>query len=286
MISEKPWIKLSISHSPLVTRRCFLMNKDNVLYCIIGLLLGAIIGFMFANSVNQQGAQPRPAGAGGAAAGAPGANLPPEHPVVPSNGVADQSGMQEQVTAQIQQARNEPDNFDAQMKAADLFYQINRFDQSIEFLLRANQLRPDDYSTIVKLGNANFENASYETAEKWYTAALLKNPDDINVRTDLGLTFYLRNPPDHERAIKEYRESLQRDPRHEQTLQNMVVALTRVGQVKEAEEMLSKLQEVNPVNEALSKLRSDLESLKSKPAAQATPSQRGQAQGAKRRGSR
>jgi tetratricopeptide (TPR) repeat protein len=260
------------------------MNKDNVLYCIIGLLLGAIIGFMFANSVNQQGAQPRPATT--AAGGAAPANLPPDHPVVPSNAVADQAGMQEQVTAQIQQARNEPDNFDAQMKAADLFYQIHRFDQAIEFLLRANQLRPDDYGTIVKLGNANFENASYETAEKWYTAALLRNPDDINVRTDLGLTFYLRNPPDHERAIKEYRESLKRDPRHEQTLQNMVVALTRVGQVKEAEETLAKLQEVNPVNEALGKLRTDLENLKSQPAAQATPQSRGQAQGAKRRGRR
>lgn len=261
------------------------MNKDNVLYCIIGLLLGAIIGFMYANSVNQRGAQTRPAttAAGGAAAGA---NLPPDHPTVPSNGVADQAGMQEEVTAQIQQARNEPDNFDAQVKAGDLFYQIRRFDQAIEYLLRANQLRPDDYGTIVKLGNANFENASYETAEKWYTAALLKNPDDINVRTDLGLTFYLRNPPDHDRAIKEYRESLQRDPRHEQTLQNLTVALTRVGQVKEAEETLSKLQEVNPANEALSKLRSDLQNLKSQPAAQATPQSGGQAQGARRRGRR
>lgn len=264
------------------------MNKDNVLYCIIGLLLGAIIGFIFANSVNQQGAQTRGvAGTGGAAAVAPGANLPPDHPAVPSNAVADQGGaaMQEQVTAQIQQARDEPNNFEAQTKAADLFYQIHRFDQAIEFLLRANQLRPDDYETIVKLGNANFESNSYETAEKWYTAALLKNPEDINVRTDLGLTFYLRNPPDYERAIKEYRASLQRDPRHEQTLQNMVVALTRVGQVKEAEEMLGKLQEVNAANEALPKLRSDLESLKSQPATQATTS-RGQAPQTKKRGRR
>jgi tetratricopeptide (TPR) repeat protein len=241
------------------------MNKDNVLYCIIGLLAGCIIGFIFANSVNQNAAAPRQTATTAPSRQNPA--LPPDHPAVPSNGVADQGGaaMQEQVTAQIQQARNEPDNFDAQVKAADLFYQIRRFDEAIEFLLRANKIRPDDYGTIVKLGNANFETGSYETAEKWYTAALLKNADDINVRTDLGLTFYLRNPPDYERAIKEYRESLQRDPRHEQTLQNMVVVLTRVGNTKEADEMLARLQEVNPVNDALPKLRTDLENLKSQP---------------------
>lgn len=251
------------------------MNKDNVLYSIIGLLLGCIIGFIFANSVNQNSAQQRPATSNGSQRQNPA--LPPDHPAVPSNGVADQEGMQQQVTAQIQQARNEPDNFEAQVKAADLYYQIRRFDDAIEFLLRANKIRVDDYATIVKLGNANFETGSYETAEKWYTAALLKNPDDVNVRTDLGLTFYLRNPPDYERAIKEYRESLQRDARHEQTLQNMVVALTRVGNTKEADEMLARLQEVNPSNEALTKLRTDLENLKSQPQAQATPQARRQA---------
>ena len=245
------------------------MNKENVLFSIIGLLLGCIIGFIFANSVNQRGLSTgQPAAAGGARQNN---NLPPDHPVVPSNTVADQEGMQAQVTEQIQQARNEPNNFDAQMKAADLYYQIHRFNEAIEFLLKANQLRPDDYGTIVKLGNANFETGSYETAEKWYAVALLKNPDDINVRTDLGLTFYLRNPPDYERAIKEYRGSLQRDPRHEQTLQNLVVALTRTGNSREAEEMLARLQEVNPSNEAISKLRSDLDSLKSQSSTQATP---------------
>jgi tetratricopeptide (TPR) repeat protein len=257
------------------------MNKENVLFSIIGLLLGCIIGFIFANSVNQQGGVQRQPATSGAAR--QNANLPPDHPVIPSNGVADQEGMQEQVTAQIQQARNEPNNFEAQVKAADLFYQIHRFDQAIEFLLRANQLRPDDYGTIVKLGNANFETGNYETAEKWYAAALIKNPEDINVRTDMGLTFYLRNPPDYERAIKEYRASLQRDARHEQSLQNLVVVLTRVGNVREAEEALAKLQEVNPANESISKLRSDIDNLKSQPNNQATTPARQQAPSTKKR---
>src|SRR3712207_7921773 len=55
---------------------------------------------------------------------------------------------------------------------------------------------------------------SYETAEKWYAAALAKNPDDLNVRTDLGLTFYLRQPPNIERAIAEDRKSTRLNSSH------------------------------------------------------------------------
>ncbi|MEJ7618808.1 MAG: hypothetical protein WKF30_17960 [Pyrinomonadaceae bacterium] len=31
------------------------MTKDNILFTIIGLLAGSIVGFMFANTVNQRG---------------------------------------------------------------------------------------------------------------------------------------------------------------------------------------------------------------------------------------
>lgn len=87
------------------------------------------------------------------------------------------------------------------------------------------------------------------------------NPNDVNVRTDLGLTFFFRNPLDVDRAIKEYRGSLERDPNHEQSLQNLVVALTRKGVAKEAREVLAKLEQVNPSNPAIAKLRADLDSL-------------------------
>lgn len=145
------------------------------------------------------------------------------------------------------------------MEAAQLYYQINRFDQALEFLERANKLRPDNYDAVVWLGNVNYDAGRYETAERWYAAALAKNPTDINVRTDLGLTFLLREPSDVDRAIAEFRRSLERNPRHEQTLQNMAVALVRKGNTAEAEATLAKLAEVSPGNPALPQLRSDLE---------------------------
>jgi tetratricopeptide (TPR) repeat protein len=49
--------------------------------------------------------------------------------------------MQAAVQAQLQQARNMPNDFDAQFKAGELFYQIQRYDDALEFWQKANKLR-------------------------------------------------------------------------------------------------------------------------------------------------
>jgi hypothetical protein len=42
--------------------------------------------------------------------------------------------MQADVQAALTKARNEPNNFEAQLKAAELYYQIQRYDDSIAYL--------------------------------------------------------------------------------------------------------------------------------------------------------
>jgi tetratricopeptide (TPR) repeat protein len=238
------------------------MSKDNILFSIIGVLLGFIIGFIFANNANQQGVKPRAPVTAAASQG----NLPPDHPQLPSNAVADQPGTQSTgampgVQEAIQKARNEPDNFEAQQKAGEMFYKIQRWDEAIDYWLKANQLKPDDYQTIVNIGNAYFEAGKYELAEQWYTSALTKNQNDVNVRTDLGTTFMARNPPDFDRAIKEYRRSLEINSNHEQSLHNIIIAYTKKGQAKEAQEMIERLEKVNPNNPDLPRMRTQLQAL-------------------------
>lgn len=231
------------------------MSKENVLFAIVGLLLGFIVGFFFANSVNQSAGAPRAASASNQAD----ASLPPGHPDVPSNGVKEQQNLEPAAAEASRKARESASDFDAQMSAAEINYRAGRFDESIEFLLRANKLRPENYEAVVALGNVNYDAGRFEQAERWYTAALVKKPDDINVRTDLGLTFFLREPPDVERAVSEFRRSLERDPQHEQTLQNMVVALTRKGDLAEAQTMLARLEGAHPGNQSIQRLREELE---------------------------
>ncbi|MDQ3819000.1 MAG: tetratricopeptide repeat protein, partial [Acidobacteriota bacterium] len=191
--------------------------------------------------------------------------LPPGHPEIAQNGQQAGPDMQS-VQEAINQAKSDQTNFAAQMKAADYAYQVQRFDDAIQFLQRAKQLQPDSYEAIVQLGNVNFDANRFEEAEKWYTAALQKKPEDVNVRTDLGLTFLLREPANLDRAITEFRSSLEREPKHIQTLQNLTVALTRKGDAAQARTVLAKLEEVSPGNPAITTLRGDVDKLPSQPA--------------------
>jgi len=133
------------------------MTKDNFLFVVIGLLVGLIIGFLGANQVNRKAAEQSPVTASNSAA--PGQNLPPDHPPVGSTGNSSQpaGGALAQVTEALERARQQPESFEAQMTAADLYYQIQRFDDARKFYEAANKLKPAETEPLVKLGNVNFD---------------------------------------------------------------------------------------------------------------------------------
>jgi tetratricopeptide (TPR) repeat protein len=196
------------------------MTRENLLFGIIGILFGFIVGFIFASTQMQKSFSPQ---------GMMAANqqMPADHPPVGANGAAPQGGgMQAEVMASIDQARKEPQNFEAQMKAAELYYQIQRYDQSIEYLLKANQLRPDDYQTIATLGLVNLDAGKYEAAEKWYRAAIVKKPEEVAV------------------------------------LAGLCAATLGKGDAKAAEDAIAKLEKVDPNAEDLPRFKERLATLK------------------------
>jgi tetratricopeptide (TPR) repeat protein len=148
----------------------------------------------------------------------------------------------------IDKAKQQPNDYDAQMTAADLYYQIQRFDDAATFYEAAAKLKPSEVEPLIKAGNANFDGEKYADAEKWYLLALAKKPNDINVRTDLGLTFFLREPRDIDRAIKEYKTSLALDPNHKITLQNLALAYKEKGDKTNFDATAEKLRAVDPNN--------------------------------------
>ena len=197
------------------------MSRENLLFGIIGILLGFIVGFMFASSMSQKTQQAQVASAG--------QSLPADHPPVGAqNPTGNPEEVRAQVTESLEKARNEPKNFEAQVKAAELYYQIGRYDQAIEFLLKANQLNPTDYRTVVVLGMVNLDAGRFDTAEKWYRAAMKIKDDDIMVAAGLA----------------------------EATLQK--------GDAKGAEEAIAKVEQIDPNNQDLPRFREKLTSLKSK----------------------
>jgi tetratricopeptide (TPR) repeat protein len=193
------------------------MTRENLLFAIIGVLFGFIVGFMFASSMNQKANAP---------ATTAGAQMPADHPPIGAQNAGNPQGMQAEVAASLEKARNEPKNFDAQVKAAELYYQIQRYDQAIEFLLKANQLKPTDYRTVVILGMVNLDAGHFETAEKWYQAAMKMKSDDVMV------------------------------------LSGLAAATLQRGDAKAAEDAIARLEKVDPNSQDLPQFRDKLASLK------------------------
>lgn len=195
------------------------MTRENILFAIIGILLGFIVGFMLASSMSQRTAMQTATAS---------QTMPADHPPIGAQNAPDPEAVRQQVTASLEQARNEPKNFEAQMKAAELYYQIQRYDQAIEYLLKANQLQPTDYRTVTLLGLVNFDAGHFETAETWYRAAMKMKSDDVMVLAGLAAT----------------------------TLEK--------GDAKAAEDAIGKLEKVSPSNVDLPQFREKLASLKAK----------------------
>jgi tetratricopeptide (TPR) repeat protein len=238
------------------------MTKENVLFGIIGLLLGLIVGFMATNYINRNSAE-TVAAAPVQTANAPITGQQQQLPQINNQVVRDQTqtggktggAALPQVQEKLDRANNNPNDFAAQTEAGEMYYRIKGFDKAAQYYEKASRLKPDDYDTIVKIGNAYYDGGKFEQAEKWYLQALAKNPDDVNVRTDLGVTFVERANPDLDRAIQEFRGSLKRNPNHEQTLNNLAIALSRKGDTVGLQETLAQLEKINPNNLVLVKLR-------------------------------
>jgi Flp pilus assembly protein TadD len=237
------------------------VTKQNLLFLAAGLLAGFIVGFFLANSMSARELARNESGATGAATQSPGnANA----------GASSQQLSEKEIREAMQTADSRPEDIDMQKRFGMALYAYANqtrdpkyLPDAVRFLKRAVEASPNDRSALVSLGNALFDLGQlgdakrFNEARNYYQKALELDANDVNVRTDLGLTYYFGEPSDPQSAIREYRKSLQIEPRHEQTLQNLATAQVKTGSLKEAEKTLETLRGVNPKNPAIS----DLEAL-------------------------
>ena len=65
---------------------------------------------------------------------------------------------------------------------------------------------PANAQPRAQLANLYFDAERYDDAITWYTEALKLTPNDVNVRTDLGVCYYYLNQPD--KALEQFDQSL------------------------------------------------------------------------------
>ncbi|MGH9819630.1 MAG: tetratricopeptide repeat protein [Pyrinomonadaceae bacterium] len=225
--------------------------QKQLIFGVVGLIAGLAIGFFGANSLNRR-----------ATSSASNSNVASmEAPPLPGQQTsAPQGGMQPEVAAALDKAKNERNNFDAQIKAGQMYAQIGNLDKAREYFDKAAPLAPNTFEGSVNVANAYFDTKQFELAQKFYEKALTINPNDIDARTDLGTTYIESPNPDFERGIANFNESLKMDPKHEPTLFNLAIAYYRKGDMDNAKKTADRLEEVDPSSPLNARLKQRLTS--------------------------
>jgi tetratricopeptide (TPR) repeat protein len=242
------------------------MSKKVFWISLIAVIISFAGGFLLANALNRKEMEDLRAEVGRL-------KNPPQTPAELS---------EEEIRQKIEEADKNPENIEYQKGLGMALYRYASMKQEPKWLKdiakllnRVYEKNPKDYNTIITLGNIYFDiaetgggggsveggglkNSTLEKSREFYQKALEINPNDVEIRTDLGMTYLLEEPPKNDKAVAEFQKALQNSPRNERALENIARAYLNSGKTKEAEEFLIKLKEVNPKNEIIADLESKL----------------------------
>jgi cytochrome c-type biogenesis protein CcmH/NrfG len=129
---------------------------------------------------------------------------------------------------------------------------------------------PKNAAPRVQLGNLYFDAERYSDAIKWYAEALKISPDDPDVSTDLGVSYYYTNQPDL--ALAQFAHSLKINPKHTKTLLNLgIVRAFGKQDLAGATEAWEELVQLSPDSPEGQAAKRALDSLRSAHAGGTTP---------------
>jgi tetratricopeptide (TPR) repeat protein len=234
------------------------MNKNGVMFLVLGIVVGFVGGFMLANRLNRSELD----SLRGSARSSNSSDA--------DNSTANKEELgSDEIRAKIAQADANPGNFSFQKNLGVSLYRYGAMKQDLNIigeakriLERAVDLDPKDFEATVALGNADFDigffkkdPASFSAARDNYNKALALKPGDADVRTDLGISYFVQEPPDYDKAIAELQGVIAANPKHDRAMQFLIQTYAKQGKVAEAEKTLEKMIGINPTNPAIGDLR-------------------------------
>ena len=111
-----------------------------------------------------------------------------------------------------------PGNFHQQPQASDKQAMLA---QVAAPLLEAVKKDPNDFASLVKLGNIYYDGQQFPDAIQYYERALVLHPENADVRTDMGTAYWYQGNAD--KAVMELEKSLKYRPGYAQALFNLGV---------------------------------------------------------------
>ncbi len=201
------------------------MNRDKVLYTVIGLLAGFICGYVMHEVMAAR--QPAPgwastSGRPATAGGAPRAN-PAASGAAAASGSAGSQPAMEQV-------------------------------QRLAAYVREN---PEDASAIRQLADLNYDISNWQRAAELYSRYLELDATDVDVMTDLGATYrHLSRPQD---ALEQFRNARELAPDNWQARYNEVLVLAfDLNDLPGADAAMGELVSMQPDNPQVAHLAEEL----------------------------
>lgn len=203
------------------------MNKDNLLFVIVGILIGFISGYLLFEAMALR--QPARLGTGQVAPGAnPGAMgqgaAPGGAPAGDPSAAAAGGGP---AMAQIEELKN-----------------------------RVAQ-NPNDAEAVLQLAGMNFQIQNWPRAAELFEQYLKLRPGDPNAMTDLG-TSYLQ-AGQIEKSLTVFQQVRQQNPGYWQSYFNEIIALATLGRMDEATQIMGELRKLQPDNPDVQRLADELE---------------------------
>ncbi len=242
------------------------MHKNTILFVIIAAFAGFVGGFWLANSINRS--------AGNTAV----VQKPAANSTLTSKQSKEEPELTEdEIKAKIAEADKNAGNFTFQKELGTALYRYaamkqdaNLLSEATRILDRANSLNSKDFEVLVALGNAHFDigfakkdAAQYQKAREIYTNALEIKPGDTDVSTDLGLTYFLQEPPAYDKAATQLQKVSDNNPKHTRSLQFLVRVLVKQNKLPDAEKALAKLKGIDPNYDAIPDLASEISAARS-----------------------
>lgn len=223
------------------------MTKDNLLFAVVGILIGFLSGYLMEEAMDSRQparAIPGQAGMGGPGAttgampglGGPGAGPMPDMPGGSTGGSPME--IMRQLEGLQQQLARDPNNADLVLAVANESFDV------------ANQVP-----------NPAGSRPLWMQARELYTRYLEMRPQDPNlpnVLSDLGVSH--QELGEYDQALSMFRRAREIAPDHWQSLFNQVVVLAfNMRQFDEAQQVLEDLQRVQPNNPDVQRLATAVE---------------------------
>lgn len=169
------------------------MKKETILYIVIALIFGLLVGVIYSNYKRDTAPQP--------AAGAPRAAVPPA-PVV---------NYQQQITTLEGIVAREPENRNAWVQLGNNYFGSDQPMKAIEAYDRALALEPNDPDVITDQGTMYRRLGWYDRAISNFTRAAAISPTHPQSRYNLGVV-YRYDLQDYAKAIAAWEDFLAVNP--------------------------------------------------------------------------